>query len=221
MNKKIAPAGAIMIVLVIAMLVGIFVWNKCEEVSNLVESSIVAAKAKKATKADQNKNQIQTKVDLTDSETADRKVYKNDKYGLEFKYPTYFSDLENIFSPRDEVAVGTSGSDFSPNIVKSFNFYICSSGICDNADFIKQDCGDKNYSSSPIRIGDEEGTIFIYNNNQSCNSNNDKICYHVVAFFEKNNMIYEFNFWGSGNDNLDNVDDTVIGEIISTFKFTK
>jgi hypothetical protein len=108
MNKKVAPAGAIMIVLVIATLVGLYVWNKCEEVSNSAEALNVATTNKKATKVNQNENQTQTQAVSTNDETAGWKTYSNSKYNFSLKYP---KDIEFIPSL---VCGGEDGNDSAP-----------------------------------------------------------------------------------------------------------
>jgi hypothetical protein len=53
MNKQIRPLGAMLIVLVIATLVGLYVWTKGEEISSSIETQNVPIKSKGATKNDQ------------------------------------------------------------------------------------------------------------------------------------------------------------------------
>lgn len=89
MNQKVSTGLGTAILIVMALTAGYFVWviekNNQQEFPIILLTSTQSIKSKLATELETKNGK---KITTEDKETANWKLYKNIKYGFEFKYPT-------------------------------------------------------------------------------------------------------------------------------------
>jgi hypothetical protein len=218
MNKKIAPAGAIIIVLVIATLVGLYVWNKGEEVSSSIDSANVVTNSKKAVEINQSKNQTQKQSILTNSEIPGWKIYTNYKYGFEFQYPSIWTikdDAGNIlFGPSATTTSesGIGGIEFDGNLspgqsladfVKELNKNVELGSTSEKENVI-------NGQKAVVSILPKAGISREESKSVSFVNSDDKV-YSIYMMYHS-----ELNKYPQDKENL-----KLFEKLFSTFKFTK
>lgn len=161
-----------------------------------------------------------TQIQTVSDETADWKVYKNEKYGFEVKYPTNWGFTE--FSPNPPYNL--LGMEFANPPPSPYTER--STGILLYIWPYSLEKAIKEFEKYPVGISREN--IILPNNvpakkvqgkYQGTLGGPDEIYEGTTAtavFIEQNNRVYELRF-----NEKDLIDSTVFDQMLSTFKFLK